>query len=84
MESSAGEGGIYRLGESRAALPYVCGFIDRGIDVEKLLEIVLFQKEVKDVKSILHWNAGGTDDFRSDEQVKKEAAATKAWCLSAR
>jgi nitroreductase len=40
-------------------------------------------KEVRDIKSILHWNACGTDDFRSDEQVIKEAEATKAWCLSA-
>jgi len=40
-------------------------------------------KEVRDVKSILHWNACGTDDFRTDEQVEKEAASTKAWCLSA-
>jgi nitroreductase len=40
-------------------------------------------KEVRDIKSILHWNACGTDDFRSNEQVIKEAKATKAWCLSA-
>jgi nitroreductase len=40
-------------------------------------------KEVRDIKTILHWNACGTDDFRTDEQVEKEAAATKAWCLSA-
>jgi nitroreductase len=40
-------------------------------------------KEVRDIKSILHWNAYETDDFRSDEQVIKEAEATKAWCLSA-
>jgi len=40
-------------------------------------------KEVRDIKSILHWNACGTDAFRSDEQVIKEAEATKAWCLSA-
>ncbi len=40
-------------------------------------------KAVRDIESILHWNACGTDDFRSDEQVEKEAAATKAWCLSA-
>ena len=40
-------------------------------------------KEVREIKSILHWNACGTDAFRSDEQVIKEAAATKAWCLSA-
>ena len=40
-------------------------------------------KEVRDIRSILHWNACGTDDFRTDEQVEKEAAATKAWCLSA-
>jgi nitroreductase len=40
-------------------------------------------KEVRDIKSILHWNACGTDDFRSDEQVAEEAKATKAWCLSA-
>lgn len=40
-------------------------------------------KEVRDIKSILHWNACGTDDFRSDEQVIKEAEKTKAWCLSA-
>ena len=40
-------------------------------------------KEVREIKSILHWNACGPDDFRSDEQVIKEAKATKAWCLSA-
>jgi nitroreductase len=40
-------------------------------------------KDVRDIKSILHWNACGTDDFRADERVEKEAAATKAWCLSA-
>ncbi len=40
-------------------------------------------KEVRDIKSILHWNACGPDAFRSDEQVVKEAEATKAWCLSA-
>jgi nitroreductase len=40
-------------------------------------------KEVRDIKSILHWNACGTDDFRTHEQVEKEATATKAWCLSA-
>ena len=40
-------------------------------------------KEVRDIKSILHWNACGTDNFRSDAQVIKEAEATKAWCLSA-
>ena len=40
-------------------------------------------KEVRDIKSILHWNTCGTCDFRTDEQVEKEAASTKAWCLSA-
>jgi nitroreductase len=40
-------------------------------------------KDVRAIESILHWNACGTDDFRSDEQVVKEAEATKAWCLSA-
>ena len=40
-------------------------------------------KEVRGIESILHWDACGTDDFRSDEQVVKEAEATKAWCLSA-
>jgi nitroreductase len=40
-------------------------------------------KEVRDIKSILHWNACGPNDFRSNEQVIKEAETTKAWCLSA-
>lgn len=40
-------------------------------------------KEVRDVKDILHYNDCGKGDFRSDEQVVKEAAKTKAWCLSA-
>jgi len=40
-------------------------------------------KEVRDVKEMLHYNDCGRDDFRSDEQVIKEAAITKKWCLSA-
>ena len=40
-------------------------------------------KEVRAVKDMLHYNACGKDDFRSKEQVEKEAAITKAWCLSA-
>lgn len=40
-------------------------------------------KEVRDIKDMLHYNACGEDDFRSKEQVEKEAAITKAWCLSA-
>ena len=40
-------------------------------------------KEVRDVKDMLHYNDCGEDDFRSKEQVEKEAAITKAWCLSA-
>ena len=40
-------------------------------------------KEVREVKDILHYNVCGKDDFRSKEQVEKEAAITKAWCLSA-
>ena len=40
-------------------------------------------KEVRDVDSMLHYNDCGREDFRTDEQVVKEAAITKAWCLSA-
>lgn len=40
-------------------------------------------KEVRDVKDMLHYNDCGKEDFRTDEQVVKEAAITKAWCLSA-
>lgn len=40
-------------------------------------------KEVRNVADMLHYNDCGKDDFRSDEQVLKEAAITKAWCLSA-
>jgi nitroreductase len=40
-------------------------------------------KEVREIKDMLHFNDCGKDDFRSDEQVVKEAAVTKAWCLSA-
>ena len=40
-------------------------------------------KDVRTVKDMLHYNACGKDDFRSKEQVEKEAAITKAWCLSA-
>ncbi len=40
-------------------------------------------KEVREVKDMLHYNVCGKDDFRSKEQVEKEAAITKAWCLSA-
>lgn len=40
-------------------------------------------KEVRDVKDMLHYNDCGEEDFRSKEQVEKEAAITKAWCLSA-
>ena len=40
-------------------------------------------KEVRTVASMLHYNACGRNDFRSKEQVEKEAAITKAWCLSA-
>ena len=40
-------------------------------------------KEVRDIKDMLHYNACGESDFRSKEQVEKEAAITKAWCFSA-
>lgn len=40
-------------------------------------------KDVRNVKDMLHYNDCGEDDFRSKEQVEKEAAITKAWCLSA-
>jgi nitroreductase len=40
-------------------------------------------KEVRAIGSMLHYNACGREDFRSKEQVEKEAAVTKAWCLSA-
>lgn len=40
-------------------------------------------KEVRTVASMLHYNACGREDFRSKEQVEKEAAVTKTWCLSA-
>ena len=40
-------------------------------------------KEVRDIKSMLHFNDCGREDFRTDEQVIEEAAITKAWCLSA-
>ena len=40
-------------------------------------------KEVRDINSMLHYNDCGINDFRTDEQVVKEAAITKAWCLSA-
>ena len=40
-------------------------------------------KEVRPIKDMLHYNDCGKDDFRSDDQVVKEAEITKAWCLSA-
>lgn len=40
-------------------------------------------KKVRAIESMLHYNACGQEDFRSKEQVEKEAAKTKAWCLSA-
>lgn len=40
-------------------------------------------KYVRGVKDMLHYNDCGEDDFRSKEQVEKEAGITKAWCLSA-
>lgn len=39
-------------------------------------------KEVRALKDMLHYNICGPDDFRSDEQVKADAAKTKAWCIS--
>ncbi len=40
-------------------------------------------KEVRDINDMLHYDNCGREDFRSDEQVVREAAVTKAWCLSA-
>lgn len=40
-------------------------------------------KPVRSIDAILHYDACGVEDFRTDEEVAAEAAETRAWCLSA-
>ena len=70
--------------------PIPDGYIEKIIDVARWAPSGFHTqpwgfvpKEVRSIKYILHYNACGKDDFRSKELVVKEAAITKAWCLSA-
>jgi len=38
-------------------------------------------KIVRDLAGMVHYDACGEEDFRSDEQVEEYARVTKAWCI---
>jgi nitroreductase len=40
-------------------------------------------KDVRELAEMVHYNACGTNDFRTDEEVVAYARQTKAWCLAA-
>ncbi len=40
-------------------------------------------KDVRELKSMVHYNDCGVEDFRTDEEVVADALKTKAWCLAA-
>jgi len=40
-------------------------------------------KEVRGLDEMIHYNACGTGEFRTDEEVIAHAGKTKAWCLAA-
>ena len=40
-------------------------------------------KDVRELSDMVHYNACGTKDFRTDEEVAAYARQTKAWCLAA-
>jgi nitroreductase len=40
-------------------------------------------KDVRELKDMIHYNACGVQDFRTDEEVIAYAKQTKAWCLAA-
>jgi len=40
-------------------------------------------KDVRELAEMVHYNACGTEDFRTDEEVAAYARQTKAWCLAA-
>ncbi|MGA2109350.1 MAG: hypothetical protein ABSH25_17100, partial [Syntrophorhabdales bacterium] len=40
-------------------------------------------KDVRGLNEMIHYNACGIEDFRTDEEVVAYAKKTKAWCLAA-
>jgi nitroreductase len=40
-------------------------------------------KDVRELSDMVHYNACGTEDFRTDEEVVAYARQTRAWCLAA-
>jgi nitroreductase len=40
-------------------------------------------KDVRELSDMVHYNACGAKDFRTDEEVAAYAKQTKAWCLAA-
>jgi nitroreductase len=40
-------------------------------------------KDVRELKDMIHYNACGAQNFRTDEEVAADAKKTKAWCLAA-
>ena len=40
-------------------------------------------KDVRGLDEMIHYNACGKEDFRTDEEVVAYAKKTKAWCLAA-
>ena len=40
------------------------------------------RKEVRELGDVIHYNACGAQDFRTDEEVVTYAKKTKAWCLA--
>jgi len=40
-------------------------------------------KDVRELDAMVHYDACGVEDFRTDEEVVTDAGKTKAWCLSA-
>jgi hypothetical protein len=40
-------------------------------------------KDVRELSEMIHYNACGVQDFRTDKEVIAYARKTKAWCLAA-